>query len=149
MPRRKRLKKRRPNKIRAISAKEVSVLAWIQDAFSNVLLVRQSAGRQLWSLPGGKVRASEALAQALRREIKEEIGLTVRSAENLDIFDRPQKSALAVLFRVTLRKGRLQIQDGEIQEAAFFGTLPAQATPSARYFWKRRFPETARRKSGA
>jgi ADP-ribose pyrophosphatase YjhB (NUDIX family) len=149
MPRRKRLKKQRPNKIRAISAKEVSVLAWIQDAFSNVLLVRQSAGRQLWSLPGGKVRASEALAQALRREIKEEIGLTVRSAENLDIFDRPQKSALAVLFRVTLRKGRLQIQDGEIQEAAFFGTLPSQATPSARYFWKRRFPETARRKNGA
>ncbi len=146
MPRRKRTKKR-PNKIRAISAKEVSVLAWIQDAFSNVLLVRQVAGRQLWSLPGGKVRASEALARALRREIKEEIGLTVRSAENLDIFDRPQKSALAVLFRVTLRKGRLQIHDQEIQEAAFFSTLPSRATPSARYFWKRRFPATSRRKS--
>jgi len=146
MPRLKRTKKR-PNKIRAVSAKEVSVLAWIQDAFSNVLLVRQVAGRQLWSLPGGKVRANEALAQALRREIREEIGLTVRSAENLDIFDRPQKSALAVLFRVTLRKGRLQIHDEEILEAAFFSALPAQATPSARYFWKRRFPETPHRKS--
>jgi ADP-ribose pyrophosphatase YjhB (NUDIX family) len=147
MARRKRPNKRRPNKIRAVSAKEVSVLAWIQDAFSNVLLVRQVAGRQLWSLPGGKVRASEALARALRREIKEEIGLTVRSAENLDIFDRPQKSALAVLFRVTLRKGRLQIHDEEIQEAAFFSELPSPATPSARYFWKRRFPETPHRKS--
>jgi 8-oxo-dGTP diphosphatase len=146
MPRRKRPNKKRPNKIRATAAKEVSVLAWIQDAFSNVLLVRQTAGRQLWSLPGGKVRASEALAKALHREIREEIGLTVRSAENLDIFDRPQKSALAVLFRVTLRKGRLRIQDGEIQEAAFFAALPGRATPSARYFWKRRFPETARRK---
>ena len=91
MARRKRPQKKRANKIRAVSAKEVSVLAWIQDAFSNVLLVRQTCGRQLWSLPGGKVRASEALAQALRREIKEEIGLTVKSAENLDIFDRPQK----------------------------------------------------------
>jgi ADP-ribose pyrophosphatase YjhB (NUDIX family) len=147
MPRRKRVKKR-PNKIRATSAKEISVLAWIQDAFSNVLLVRQTAGRQLWSLPGGKVRASEALAQALRREIREEIGLTVKSAENLDIFDRPQKSALAVLFRVTLRKGRLQIHDQEIQEAAFFAELPSRATPSARYFWKRRFPEAPRRKNG-
>jgi ADP-ribose pyrophosphatase YjhB (NUDIX family) len=148
MPRRKRTNKKRPNKIRAISAKEVSVLAWIQDAFSNVLLVRQAAGRQLWSLPGGKVRASEALARALRREIKEEIGLTVKSAENLDIFDRPQKSALAVLFRVTLRKGRLQIHDEEIKEASFFATLPTRATPSARYFWKRRFPETPRPKNG-
>ena len=145
MPRRKRPKKRL-NKIRAVSAKEVSVLAWIQDAFSNVLLVRQTCGRQLWSLPGGKARANEALAQAMRREIKEEIGLTVKSAENIDIFDRPQKSALAVLFHVTLRKGRLQIHDGEIQEAAFFSALPAPATPSARYFWKRRFPETPRRK---
>ena len=140
-------KQPRPNKIRPSAAKEVSVLAWIQDAFSNVLLVRQTAGRQLWSLPGGKVRASEALAKALRREIKEEIGLTVKSAENLDIFDRPQKSALAVLFRVTLRKGRLQMHNEEIQEASFFAALPARATPSARYFWKRRFPETARRKS--
>jgi ADP-ribose pyrophosphatase YjhB (NUDIX family) len=150
MPRRKRPEKKRTNKIRAISAKEVSVLAWIQDAFSNVLLVRQSAGRQLWSLPGGKVRANEALARALRREIKEEIGLTVQSAENLDIFDRPEKSALAVLFRVTLRKGRLQIQDQEIMEAAFFSSLPLRATPSARYFWKRRCPITpARRKRPA
>jgi ADP-ribose pyrophosphatase YjhB (NUDIX family) len=146
MPRRKRTKKR-TNKIRAISAKEVSVLAWIQDAFSNVLLVRQVAGRQLWSLPGGKVRANESLAQALRREIKEEIGLTVKSAENIDIFDRPQKRALAVLFRVTLRKGRLQMQDREIQEAAFFADLPSPATPSARYFWKRRLPEAAHRKN--
>jgi ADP-ribose pyrophosphatase YjhB (NUDIX family) len=149
MPRGKRTTKKRPNKIRAISAKEVSVLAWIQDAFSNVLLVRQAVGRQLWSLPGGKVRATEALERALRREIKEEIGLTVRSAQNLDIFDRPQKSALAVLFRVTLRKGRLRIQDGEIQEAAFFAALPARATPSARYFWNRCCPiAAARRKRG-
>ncbi len=149
MPRLKPPEKKRPIKIRAISAKEVSVLAWIQDAFSNVLLVRQATGRQLWSLPGGKVRATESLEEALRREIKEEIGLTVQSAQNLDIFDRPEKSALAVLFRVTLRKGKLQIQDGEIQEAAFFAKLPSQATPSARYFWNRCCPVAAARRKRA
>jgi ADP-ribose pyrophosphatase YjhB (NUDIX family) len=139
MPR-KRPGKSRPVKIRAISGKEVSVLAWIQDAFGNVLLVQQTAGKQLWSLPGGKVKAAEALEKALRRELREEIGLTVQSVESLDIFDRPEKSALAVLYRVALRQGRLRIQEKEILQAAFFAVLPPRATPSARYFWRRRFP---------
>jgi len=115
------------------------VLAWIQDAYGNVLLVQQKAGRQLWSLPGGKVRSHEPLKRALRRELKEEIGLTVVSAKVIDLFDRPQRGGLAVLFRTVLRKGRLKLGDTEINDAAFVGKLPAKATPSVRYFWNRHF----------
>jgi len=107
MPARRR--KPRSNKIRPTAAKEVSVLAWIQDAYGNILLIQQANGRQLWSLPGGKVRSTEALKRALCREIKEEIGLTVVSAKVVDLFDRPQKSSLAVLFQTKLRKGRLKL----------------------------------------
>jgi len=138
-------RKRRPNKIKALSAKEVSVLAWIQDAYGNVLLVQQTAGRQLWSLPGGKVRTLEALKHALRREIKEEIGLTVVSAKVVDLFDRPQKSGLAVLFQTKLRKGPLKLGESEIKNAAFVGRLPRNATPSVRYFWQRQFPSISAR----
>jgi hypothetical protein len=52
--------KKLSRQVRTVSAKEVSVLAWIQDAYGNVLLIQQTAGRQLWSLPGGKVRSVEA-----------------------------------------------------------------------------------------
>jgi len=133
-----------PVKVRATSAKEVSVLAWIQDAYGNVLLIQQTAGKQLWSLPGGKVHSREPLKRALKRELKEEIGLTVTSSEIIDIFDRPAKAALAVLFQATLRKGRLKLRDGEIQKVAFVDKLPAQATPSVRHFWKRQFPSRTR-----
>ena len=135
-----RSRKKLPNKVRPTSAKEVSVLAWIQDAYGNVLLIQQTAGRQLWSLPGGKVRSMEALKPALRRELKEEIGLTVVSAKVIDLFDRPQRCGLAVLFQTKLRKGRLQLDKTEIQNAAFVNRLPVKATPSVRYFWGRQFP---------
>ncbi len=128
------------NNVRPISAKEVSVLAWIQDAYGNVLLIQQKAGKQLWSLPGGKVRSAEALKVALRRELKEEIGLTVVCAKVIDLFDRPERSGLAVLFQAQLRKGKLKLGANEIKNASFVSKLPLNATPSASYFWKRQFP---------
>ena len=136
MPNRKRV----ASNVRAVSAKEVSVLAWIQDAYGNVLLIQQTGGKQLWSLPGGKVRSVEALKRALHREIKEEIGLSVVSAKVVDLFDRPQRCGLAVLFQTKLRKGKLKLREKEIQNAAFVSKLPPKATPSVRYFWKRQFP---------
>lgn len=126
--------------VRPVSAKEVSVLSWIQDAYGNVLLIRQRNGKQLWSLPGGKVRSREGLKQALRREIKEEIGLTVVSAKVIDLFDRPRRCGVAVLFLTKLNKGRLRLGPDEISEAAFMSKLPGKSTPSVRYFWKRQFP---------
>ncbi len=136
MPNRKQL----VTNVRSVSAKEVSVLAWIQDAYGNVLLIQQTAGKQLWSLPGGKVRSAEALKAALRRELKEEIGLTLVSAKVIDLFDRPRRSGLAVLFQTKLRKGRIKLGAKEIENAAFVDKLPPNATPSVRYFWKRQFP---------
>jgi 8-oxo-dGTP diphosphatase len=54
--------------------------AVVQDAAGRLLLIRRGhdphAG--LWSLPGGRVEGGEDLEQAVRREVLEETGLTVR-----------------------------------------------------------------------
>jgi ADP-ribose pyrophosphatase YjhB (NUDIX family) len=137
MPKTKQRAKRKGSSL----GKEVSALAWIQDAYGNVLLVQQATGRKLWSLPGGKVRAHESIKRALCRELREEIGLTVISARVVDLFDRPVKGGLAILFRTTLRRGKLKLGEAEIQAAAFVNRLPAKSTPSVRYFWARHFSQ--------
>jgi ADP-ribose pyrophosphatase YjhB (NUDIX family) len=134
-----------PVKVRPTSAKEISVLAWIQDAYGNVLVVQQAAGKKLWSLPGGKVRGDEPIKDALRREIQEELGLTVVSARVIDLFDRPERCGLAILFQAKLRKGRLKLPPKEIRDARFVSKLPLKSTPSVRYFWARQFPSLTAR----
>ena len=73
--------------------KEVSVMAWIENDQGSLLLVRQVAGQKLWTLPGGKVRRNESLERALRREVREETGLSVRAAYYLQMYDRPKRGA--------------------------------------------------------
>jgi 8-oxo-dGTP diphosphatase len=47
-------------------------MAWIEDPAREVLLVRQTAGLKLWTLPGGEVKRGESLIKALKREVREE-----------------------------------------------------------------------------
>lgn len=54
-----------------------------------VLLVRTHKWRGLWGVPGGKVAYGETLAQALRREFREETGL-----ELTDLYWGPVQEAV-------------------------------------------------------
>src|ERR1700736_2716645 len=93
-----KLEKTRTKRLRP--CKEVSVMAWAQDSGSRVLLVRQTAGQKLWTLPGGKVRPRESLEGALLREVFEETGLRVQVDGWIDIMDRPDRGAIMILYAV-------------------------------------------------
>ncbi|SRR5258708_2163259 len=84
--------------------KEVSVMAWIEDDRGAVLLVRQAVGQKLWTLPGGKVKRNESLERALKREVREETGLGVRAANYFQMYDRPKRGAITILFRVSVQR---------------------------------------------
>jgi ADP-ribose pyrophosphatase YjhB (NUDIX family) len=125
-------------KVRRIAAaKEVSVMAWIQDSFDRVLLVRQATGLKLWTLPGGKVKRGESLLDALKREVFEESGLRVENGSLIMVLDRHDKDAIALLFSVALQQGPVRIhqRSREIKKAGFRVSLPKKASPAAEYFW--------------
>jgi mutator protein MutT len=69
----------------------VGVGAIIVDAQGRLFLARR--GRQaknergLWEFPGGSVEFGETLAEALRREIREEYGIEIAVGKLLDVVD--------------------------------------------------------------
>jgi ADP-ribose pyrophosphatase YjhB (NUDIX family) len=126
------------NRARFNPKKEVSVMAWIEDDRGSILLVRQAAGQKFWTLPGGKVKRNESLGQALKREVREETGLRVTATTYQQMFDRPKRGAITILFRVSVQRhaARMHFPGEEIADLAFFDHLPTNATPSAKFFWK-------------
>lgn len=121
----------------AKTAKRISVMAWIEDAFGGVVLVRQARDGRRWTLPGGKVRTGEALVNALRREVREEIGVEVATAAPLDILDRPRSGSVTILYRVLLQPGVMKPRPREIEKIGIRRRLPKECTETAAYFWQR------------
>lgn len=126
-----------PSSTRNRGTKRISVMAWIEDAFGGVVFVRQAKGSRRWTLPGGKVKTGEGLLSALRREVREEIGVSVAAAAVVDVLDRPRSGSVTILYRVILKPGDFKARPREIEKVAVRRRLPAGSSVTASYFWRR------------
>ena len=112
-----------------------SVAAVIRDPQGRVLLQEKSAWEG-WSLPAGAIEPGETPEQALRREVREETGLTVEPCEILGVFGGSQ-------FRYKYANGDLVEYTVVLYRCDVLGkgtTPPDPETPSLRYFGAAELP---------
>ncbi len=111
-------------------------VAVIQDASGRVLLTRRSDGAHqggLWEFPGGKVERGETFEQALRREIREELGIEV-SAHQLLIdltHSYPDKIVRLDVHRILQYSGKPIGLEGQPLEWVLPENLDQYAMPAA------------------
>ncbi|MCB1750603.1 MAG: Nudix family hydrolase [Gammaproteobacteria bacterium] len=85
-------------------------VAVIQDDRGRILLSRRADHVHqggLWEFPGGKLKSGETLEQALKREIREELGIDIHShAPLIRVNHRyPERSVLLDVHRITTFSG--------------------------------------------
>jgi 8-oxo-dGTP diphosphatase len=81
---------------------QVIVCAAIRDTNGRILLTRRAPGKKLagfWEFPGGKLEHGEECEAALRRELHEELGITVTVTKLLQIKSHVyEHGAVLILF---------------------------------------------------
>ncbi|MBH1987656.1 MAG: NUDIX domain-containing protein [Burkholderiales bacterium] len=81
-----------------------------------------------WEFPGGKLEAGETVEQALRRELTEELGITIESAQpwKVELMDYPHARVRLHFCKVFAWAGEFEMREG--QQMAWQG-LPVEVVP--------------------
>ena len=81
-----------------------------------------------WEFPGGKLEAGESVAQALQRELHEELGITIAGAEpwQVELVEYPHALVRLHFCKVFEWSGEFQMRE---QQAMAWQTLPVAVSP--------------------
>lgn len=110
----------------------------IEDAVGRVLVAQRPPGKHAagyWEFPGGKLQSGESAADALRRELREELGIDALAITPLVDYrhDYPERRVHLHVFRVTAHAGEPHAREDQplqwvaVDELMQAGLLPADA----------------------
>ncbi len=102
---------------------EVSIKALIYDDQQRLLLEKDVKGK--WDLPGGRISAQETIEQCLRREVQEELGVSIsrieaspKYAELISFIDN--KKRFSIGFKIVPSSFNFVTDNVENTETGFF-----------------------------
>jgi 8-oxo-dGTP diphosphatase len=108
-----------------------------------LLLVRNTYGRKQWTFPGGGISPGEAAEDAIRREVREEVGLHLKALQSLGAFEAiiDHKRDNVTVYTGVSTGRRITIDTAEILEARWFRAqhMPPLGPAAARILaiWQR------------
>jgi 8-oxo-dGTP diphosphatase len=110
---------------------EVAVGILIREDDEALLLSTRPEGKPYagyWEFPGGKIESGESIEQALRRELHEELGITIDAAEVWKTTEHDYPHALVRLHWCKVRawRGEFEMREGQ---AMRWQQLPLSVTP--------------------
>jgi 8-oxo-dGTP diphosphatase len=87
-------------------------LAFITNADKHVLMTQRAKDSDMagyWEFPGGKIEAQETPEEALKRELFEELGISIDSPRFIKTLrhDYPHRTVLLYVYHVTNYTGRI------------------------------------------
>ncbi|MDO8673419.1 MAG: NUDIX hydrolase [Dehalococcoidia bacterium] len=100
----------------------------------SILLIKRRGNpfRGMWALPGGGIEFDETAEEALKKEVEEEVGLSIKTARFLRVYTDPRRDPNQV---ITL--SYLVIAEGKPEagsDAASYQFFPLDALPEAMAF---------------
>ena len=101
------------------------------DAGGDFLLTSRPAGKVYagyWEFPGGKLEAGETVEEALRRELHEELGITIAAAEpwRVEIVDYEHARVRLHFCKVYAWSGEFEMRE---RQAMAWQRLPVDVAP--------------------
>jgi 8-oxo-dGTP diphosphatase len=116
-------------------ANRIEVVAAVIERAGRYLITRRLEGTHLaglWEFPGGKILPGEKPEDALRRELKEELGVEAAVGELIETvdWDYPEKSVRLLFFRGALAEEPTPLEGQEMRWVAA-ADLPSFRFPDA------------------